>query len=1117
MKKSFLSMVLAVSLVLSLMVCPVSAGTESTSSDEVPAELQETVYFSDDFDADSTYSELSNVTQITKITNAEGKDVLRMENTSGKKDSNGALVEVGTVNTADLPEKFVMEYKVYVSSSDASACFGTREKADKSEIESAVIYLNEVKSTNTAAAPVLMNKGGFNEWKTLSAVIDTKNKTRNVYLNGESEATSLNVPNVTDYANIKTAVMKFAPFMRTAGNYAEVDYLKLYVPAETFKAEVSESENEEKNELIVRFNSIPDASTINAENICVTDGVKSIKATEATLIDEKTYAVTLEAALGEGKEYSASLGEVKDLMGTVLSETSVQFTSSGDLYNEPSEYYYNTLDVKTDFSYDEGQGEVAHELTTRDDLSVLRFYRINSYENAGDPQFRFPEVKPAAENAPAELVLEYKVKMNVGQNSYLDCFANTSYNRPETVGLGVLGFEDKVVFKYNMPGIKPIKEGHTADISEWNTVTIVYPKNANSRDVYFNGEYLGTSAESNIANTYASLGAIRYTPFPCIKNNGDEILFDYVKVTDKTVSFDAKVSEASGNGIVVKFNTTPGNIKAESFTLSGDVAISAIRQINETTYMLIPERQLPEGKYTLTLNNIKDTLGRELSQKVKNFKVEGASSENTGVKTYYYNDFDSQDDIGTLTAGEISYPEIGISSDSEKASVLKLKTDSPTVVDSNALDYYELFGSDGNGVVIEGKPKLVMEMRVRFGGTNSYSYLTTSSKNLAAFAIGGSGHRNNVRANYRTTEALGEVTRTEWNTYTVVYDNEKISRDIYVNGKFLGTADSDHEQSATYSANSYAKTGAFSIILQTCLRTNAEYIEIDYVNLYSLPEGLKLENVSASEDLSTVYLDFDAQVGEITADMIKINGSSPASIEAYNGKEFVYALKTVNKLKAGENVSVIINGVKSAYGDSTCVEAVDFTARAPKNFNVTVSADDASKGKVKINGAEAASLSVAEDSTAVITVKPELGYAASVSVDGNALTCDRLDNYTIKNIGSDVNVEISYSAVTEVPKNLESLQSVYVDEKGVYAFAMLNMAADEYGFIASPNAKNLNMEAVKAGNAIKIKANKINRHGEYGVMILDRVSKLGDKYYLIAYAVYGDTVVLGAYSTVAEK
>lgn len=321
MKKCALCMILILSLLLSFM------GNAVFAADEDATLAQGKVYYFNGFDADSSYSELNNLTQLTKITNDEGKEVLHVENTSGSKDKYGAIIEIDSVKVSDMPEKFILEYKVYIKSSDASTYFGTREKPDKLELESAIVYLRDIRSNNSGSAPVVRSTGGFNEWITVASLIDTKNKTRDVYINGEAEPSAFNLPNTVDYANIKTASLKFIAFMRTAGDYAEVDYLKIYSPSAEPQITAS-SQSYSLNSVYIDFDSTIQNLT---PDMIEMDGDK---AKSINLIDDENqiYEAVFEYAMEPLTEYTVSVDGAVDAIGRTITAESTFTTRDKEFY-----------------------------------------------------------------------------------------------------------------------------------------------------------------------------------------------------------------------------------------------------------------------------------------------------------------------------------------------------------------------------------------------------------------------------------------------------------------------------------------------------------------------------------------------------------------------------------------------------------------------------------------------------------------------------------------------------------------------------------------------------------------------------------------------------------------
>jgi len=390
--KKFLSLFLAALMITSVIIIPSYASSEISD---------EKVYYFNGFAADETYKEVVNALTGTKIKNEEGKDVLRIANASGATDKWGGAFTIAS-NVSVTPGKYVMEYKVYVSSSNKSAYFASRERAG--EVESAALYLNNIR--NTTGGTEIFNKGAFNEWITVSVVFNTEANTRDVYINGEAEETSLNLKNFNNYTNLSKLTFKFVGYMVTAGDYADVDYLKLYTPSEKFGAEAL-SQSYALNEFLLDFNQT--VSGLSSEQIII----EGNSVEDITLLDDEKqiYRVKLENNLESAAENVITLSGVKSAIGDTLEDEVILTTRDKqfyidnlaieDSYGEISNVTTGNLVLKADVnneldkekkatiyaaSYDElgflSKDETVSEevALTEDSVSVSKPFTVNNSE-----------------------------------------------------------------------------------------------------------------------------------------------------------------------------------------------------------------------------------------------------------------------------------------------------------------------------------------------------------------------------------------------------------------------------------------------------------------------------------------------------------------------------------------------------------------------------------------------------------------------------------------------------------------------------------------------------------------------------------------------------------------
>lgn len=176
-------------------------------------------------------------------------------------------------------------------------------------------------------------------------------------------------------------------------------------------------------------------------------------------------------------------------------------------------------------------------------------------------------------------------------------------------------------------------------------------------------------------------------------------------------------------------------------------------------------------------------------------------------------------------------------------------------------------GSGTNNVEVNkiftppGKPKMVLEFRYRRlnpSATNSLTYHGEAGgtpfcliKKIAGTNMDGIYDKNGGTL-------LGTAPINEWNTITVVYDNQEAKRTILLNGEIVGS---------DIPGNGYATSGSFRLrMLGNIQWGGTSFIDIDYMKIYEYPTVRNTEinnpensevkelsiNLSCIADLSTV-------------------------------------------------------------------------------------------------------------------------------------------------------------------------------------------------------------------------------------------------------------------------
>lgn len=294
-------------------------------------------------------------------------------------------------------------------------------------------------------------------------------------------------------------------------------------------------------------------------------------------------------------------------------------------------YYYTDFSGEEAISGTSGITEGRYSLLEAESgESVFRFHSGNSSSNVNSaltlPEIKNPNKTETDEKADLPPVaLEFKVRFpSYAATSSFDYQAQFG-NEARGIGIGGMRLENKV--RFDTSKLSAFCE--IDDQKKWHTVTLLYSNEGYTRDLYIDGEYMGTSSDEDATNgrvnRWYHSGAFQYTFL--LKNaklNGGEDTYaelDYVKIYHPEYTAGMIIENDTAvpiGAITLNFSNPPvwDTVNSESFILSDGTEIAEILPdpSDSSKVILIPDEDLSEkSDYVITVTGIKDGLGKEYS------------------------------------------------------------------------------------------------------------------------------------------------------------------------------------------------------------------------------------------------------------------------------------------------------------------------------------------------------------------------------------------------------------------------------------------------------------------------------------------------------------------------
>ena len=326
------------------------------------------------------------------------------------------------------------------------------------------------------------------------------------------------------------------------------------------------------------------------------------------------------------------------------------------------------------------------------------------------------------------------------------------------------------------------------------------------------------------------------------------------------------------------------------------------------------------------------------------FALPAMASENS-TEVYYFNDFNTDSDFSKV-----------------KLRAAYANVTSERVVTEDGTSAHRVNGTNGGSYFVwyhpaitvteaanTQKPDIVLEFRLRKQGAESYGYLSSDSTVNSAYSapftitMGGSyelgladairwDRSDNTAIKINEEEYATDYDFTQWHTYSIVYKGSKPTRELYVDGKYIGETSTD-EHNDTYD-NSYYSTGKIALMhAATTAVSSADVkmtIETDYVKIYEKPETFTASLVNASN--GGIVLNFSGVPANISAENFTLSdGTKVSYIEKIN--ETTYKLILENELAAGSYTLTATDMKDNTFGLSLAEANFAINVEAKQTYN----------------------------------------------------------------------------------------------------------------------------------------------------------------------------------------
>ena len=488
----------------------------------------------------------------------------------------------------------------------------------------------------------------------------------------------------------------------------------------------------------------------------------------------------------------------------------------------------------------------------------------------------------------------------------------------------------------------------TYNPGEWVDITCVYDNAASTRDIYINGVY-ADKYDVTAGGNYNYYGKSRM--YLCLAYHATaanhRVEIDNLQMYALPEGLSYELAGANEKGVALEFNITPdkATLVPANFTVKDEsgaaVTVTGVSVDSRNSRRVNVEFDyVPNSKYTVSASGL--TFGAEADDVTGDaisltgspeLSFTSGSIEIPDNTYFWYDDFSGET---VKTDYKYGYPVTGNVFDGETLKPEYSLTEDDTLRIAPAVKSFNYTIAD---YTASSKPKMVVSLNVKndangdIFGNRSGGYGT----DFVSF-IGGK------ILTLQGGAEIGTYKGGEWVNVTCVYDNASDFRDIYINGVHAGK----HEVTSW----KYSASGRLYLCFAAYVYAERG-IEIDNLQIYALPKGLKYDIASA--DTKGVNLEFN-----ITPDAATVIPENFTVLDK-NGEEVKIASAELVKGKPSE-VKLTFETDLAAYSDYT-VSAKNITTGSEENDVIGSALVLGNNNPVKFSTAGAAAIEYANDGT----------------------------------------------------------------------------------------------------------------------------------------------------------
>lgn len=510
---------------------------------------------------------------------------------------------------------------------------------------------------------------------------------------------------------------------------------------------------------------------------------------------------------------------------------------------------------------------------------------------------------------------------------------------------------------------------YTADT--WYHVMLAYSPVAATRDIWINGEYKGNYAIDDACEyKYNEKG---FFQFGMSAGNNAVAYMDDIRVYALPSSLSYGSAVATEKGVSINFNMVPDKdtLKAANFIVKDEngnaVTVKSVSYDAENARNVNVEFDYsPNSNYTISVSGV--TAGAAENDVVGNALALSESPEFSFVtseieipaNTYFWNDDFSGESIDTSYIS--AYNATTLINDGTTVDSRYSLTEEDTLK----------FGAYAKGTYfvkdvtsVANKPKLVI----------SYSVKPLSAEDVNGsrkdYGISTVYLRNGIIYDNENGNNIGTYESGKWLDITCAYDNVSNTRDIYVNGEYLATA-----ECKTLAAWQYSNSGRayFCFYHYGYARVGTEF---DNLEVYALPVGLRYDIADASVESLSLKFNITPEADTVIPSNFTVldkdgNEVAVSSAELVAGAQGLVKLTFENELKPFSDYTVTAKNIITGSEENDVIgTALKLGNNAPVKFSTA--------GAAAIEYVNDGTVFYNDYSASVASAESELGQIATAA------------------------------------------------------------------------------------------------------------------------------------------